>query len=161
VHREYGRFDYVWTRERTKRGWAHLHALASVEVDQSWLSGAWLEVTGGSWVVDVKPIESNRVGDYLAKYCTKEARRRARLSDGTRRRTRVFSKSRGLVFEPFIAGGGSGGVLVPLPWYELRDRVQGAGGALAEKVIGAPWQVLSSETVAAVWPVEAAVEGVS
>lgn len=101
IKRKYGRFSFIWIREHTKKGYAHLHLLVSLDVDPGWLSASWLASTGGSWIVDVAPVDSSRAGDYLAKYCTQQAGDRELPEYAHLAGRRFFSKSRDVQFAPF------------------------------------------------------------
>jgi len=137
--REYGSFQYVWTREGTKRGFGHLHMLTDLEISHGELSSAWLKATGTSWVVDVQPVESTRAGSYMAKYCVSEARNRPITTSGLRTRLRVYSRSKGVIFEPFVQKGRGEGELVRRPWRDVRRELADRGFIQHEKVIGSPW----------------------
>jgi hypothetical protein len=152
VKRQYGPFEYVWTREATKRGFAHLHVCASVSIDQAWLSSAWLECTGGSWIVDVQPIESEKVANYLAKYVVSQACSRPRGPGGEASKLNVYGHSKGVVFEPFTrAPEGSHVIVADLPYRDALALLPRDGRQVV-KLKGAPsiefedWG--SSETMA-------------
>lgn len=103
--REYGKFSYVWIAESQKSGYAHLHLLLTMDMSGSKLSALWREVTGGSWVVDVQPVESERASQYLAKYCSQQARQRAEPGYEHLKNKQLFNHSRDIVFAPFRKPG--------------------------------------------------------
>lgn len=105
LRREHGSFSFVWIQESTKAGYAHLHLFTSLDVPQAELSAMWLEVTGGSFIVDVEPVSSERASSYLAKYCTEQARLRAEPGYEHLKGKRFFSKSRDVQFAPFRTEG--------------------------------------------------------
>lgn len=158
ITRKYGRFSYVWIREHTKKGMAHLHLLMSVAVDLSWLSEAWMECTGGSWIVDVQPVESSRAGDYVAKYCTQQGRDRARPEFEHLRGRRFFSKSRDVQFAPFRGDPPRVEVLdqetgeitatsrysrLDVPYWAYREHLVKAGmSPIVERRLGVPFTIL-------------------
>lgn len=95
--KKHGPLAYVWTAEATKRGYAHLHLCTSLQVSAGELSDMWRSATDGSWIVDVQPIETDKVAGYLAKYvCQQVAARPPGLE-----KSRAFSKSRSLAFTRF------------------------------------------------------------
>jgi hypothetical protein len=142
--REYAGFLYVWTRETTKKGYGHLHLLTNVDLSEGQLSAAWLKATGTSWVVDVQSVLSERAGSYMAKYCVSEARNRPLTTSGQRTRLKVYGKSRGVYFEPFVKSGGEG-ELVQAPWRQVRAELAAAGRIQHEKSIGSPWLLAAPE----------------
>ena len=103
--RRFGPISYVWLREHTKAGYAHLHLLCDLPIAQADLSDLWRDATGGSYIVDVQPVESARASDYLAKYCTQEATARGEPGMEHMRGRRLFSTSRDIKFAPFKAPG--------------------------------------------------------
>lgn len=152
VTRLEGPFEYVWTREATKRGYAHLHVLTSCELDEDWLREAWRDASGGSWVVDAQPVASVKAANYLAKYVVSQATDRPRGPDGRVSKLRIFGKSKGVKFEPFTAPAEEGKALVfGVPWRSLRSMVP-ADGIQLEKVFGAPWLVVDRASVGTVMP---------
>src|SRR6185312_1369423 len=103
--RRFGPLSYVWIREHTKRGYAHLHLVADLPIERADLSDLWREASGGSYVVDVQPVETQYVADYLSKYCTQEATTRNEPGMEHMKGRRLFSKSRDVRFDPFRAPG--------------------------------------------------------
>lgn len=152
--RWFGPMAYVWLREHTKAGYAHLHLLTDMPITQADLSAMWEEVSGGSYIVNVAPVESEKVSDYLAKYCTQEATARATPEGAHLKGKRLFSTSRGVKFAPFRPPGakvevlneGTGEVrmvsvwkITPVPYWNERARLaREHGPPTIERVIGQP-----------------------
>ncbi len=103
IRQKYGAYSYVWLREHTQRGYAHLHLLTSLDIIPAKLSKAWSKASGGSYIVDVQPVETERAADYLAKYCTQEATARREPGNEHLKHKRLFSCSRDIKFAPFRA----------------------------------------------------------
>jgi hypothetical protein len=124
--RLHGKFTYVWTVEATRRGFAHLHLLTSLAVDQGELSELWCEASDGSWVVDVQPVDSARACAYITKYCAKQA------TAGRPAHTRAFSRSRDCEFDPFrpVVRPGWVGQVVNIAYWEMVKAVADQGGEL-------------------------------
>jgi hypothetical protein len=150
----YGRIAYVWIREHTQQGYAHLHLLCDLPIEQSDLSDLWKESSGGSYIVDAEPVESDQASDYLAKYCTQEATARAQPGMEHMRGRRLFSCSRGIKFAPFKAPGTrvehldeetgeltmrSAWRIMTVPyWSEHRRLVRAHGPPIIERIAGQP-----------------------
>lgn len=133
--RAYGKFSFVWIQESTKAGYAHLHLFCSLDVTWAELSALWLEVTGGSYIVDVEPVESERASSYLAKYCTEQARQRAEPGYGHLKGKRFFSKSADVQFGPFRQSQGEE--------VEVPDHYAGTVWETGETVRVKAWQRVS------------------
>lgn len=103
--RKFGPISYIWIREHTQAGYAHLHLVCDLPIEKMDLSALWKEASGGSYIVDVQPVETQYVADYLSKYCTQEATARALPGMEHLANKRLFSKSRDVRFEPFKAPG--------------------------------------------------------
>lgn len=101
LKRRHGRFSYVWIMEHTQRGYAHLHLLCSLHIDQQELRDTWEEVTGGSWVCEAESSDSERAAAYITKYCTKQSQQRLEPGYEHLQGRRFFSKSQDVVFAPF------------------------------------------------------------
>lgn len=141
LRRDYGAFSFVWTLERTARGAAHLHLLTSLAVSRADLSRRWRAATGGSWIVDVQGVDTARAGDYLAKYVTATASSRAPGD-----RSRVWSRSRDLTFEPFRGKSADPGAWVrwSRPYWDAVARLD----RVAVRLAGAARPCPSAEFVA-------------
>ena len=155
---QYGKFSFVWTVEQTKKGYAHLHLLMSLDVDPSKLSRKWQKASGGSWITKVEPVESERAGTYLAKYCSQQARQRAEPGNEHLVGQQFFNHSRDVQFGPFRVpsehhedlntGTGeikmvSDWVVRPFPYWEQLARHKKHGLiAHEEQVQGVPHAVL-------------------
>lgn len=65
IRKKFGRFDYY--RVRTSEGNGVLHVLYGGEfIPQNWLSGCWFDITGDSYVVDVRVVDNRE--RRLARY---------------------------------------------------------------------------------------------
>lgn len=63
---------YGWAVEDTQEGWPHMHvALRAPFIPQTWLSRVWKELTGDSYVVDIRDKSSEDCARYLSKYLAK------------------------------------------------------------------------------------------
>jgi hypothetical protein len=71
----------------------------------AFVSNEWREVTGGSYVVDVAPVESERASKYITKYCSQQARQRAQAGYEHLQGRRFYSTSRDIQFAPFRTAG--------------------------------------------------------
>lgn len=73
LNRYYKGLRIFWVKEYTKRHTAHLHFLTTQALDGSWLSRAWLEITGTSYVVKCGNTtgEIRNAAGYMLKYMTK------------------------------------------------------------------------------------------
>lgn len=156
----YGKFSYIWTLEHTKAGYAHLHLVTSLSVRSSELSALWLKASGGSWIVDVEPVRSDRASSYLAKYCTQQARQRVEPDYVHLKGTRFFSKSRDVEFDPFRPVGERVELLdqetgevtaqsayrrIDVPYWEAVELLKGQGRvAVVERVQGVPFAVFGA-----------------
>lgn len=62
-----------WVKEYTQKGTAHLHFISSQSLDGAWLSRAWLQITGTSYVVKCgnSSFEIKNAAGYMLKYMTK------------------------------------------------------------------------------------------
>ena len=152
--RWFGPTAYVWIREHTKAGYAHLHLLCDQPISQADVSSMWKDASGGSYIVNVEPIESDRAGDYLAKYCTQEATARRQIGNEHLKGKRLFSKSRGITFAAFRPPGQkvahldeeSGEItmrsvwkILQVPYWDERNRLTRAHGPpIVERIIGQP-----------------------
>lgn len=101
----HGRFSFVWILEHTKNGYAHLHLLASCPATRKELKAAWSAISNGSYIVKVLPVTSGQAADYLAKYCSQQARDRTLPGMEHMRGRRFFSKSQDVQFAPFMTPG--------------------------------------------------------
>lgn len=150
----FGPFSYVWLREHTQQGYAHLHLLTSLDITSAKLSKAWRAASGGSYIVDVQPVETERASDYLAKYCTQEATARREPGNEHLKHKRLFSCSRDIKFAPFRAPAQriahldqeTGEIKLLSPWkildrpyWEERDRLRMVHGPpTIERIFGQP-----------------------
>jgi hypothetical protein len=91
--RDYGPFSYVWVMETTKRGYAHLHLLTSLDIDKRELKRRWYHATDGSYQVDVQSAASERAANYITKYCAQQAHERRRQGNDALRHKHVYGKS--------------------------------------------------------------------
>lgn len=57
--------------EYTRRGTAHLHVLVSSYLNQAKLSNDWRQASRGSYIVDIRAIDEQRVSAYVSKYLAK------------------------------------------------------------------------------------------
>lgn len=101
LRRKYGKFSFVWIMEHTQAGYAHLHLLCSLHIDQQELRDTWEEITGGSWRCSAEPSDSGRAAAYITKYCTKQSQQRLEPGYEHLQGRRFFSKSRDVVFASF------------------------------------------------------------
>lgn len=106
----------------------------------AWLSQAWRECSGGSYIVDVAPVESASAGSYLAKYCTQQASLRALPGYEHLHSQRFFTKSRDVQFAPFLAPSEDGGwVPWARPYWDAVGVLRSLGGvAPIQRVQGSP-----------------------
>lgn len=148
--KHYGKFSYVWTVEATKQGYAHLHLLTTLKISRGELSRRWREASRGSFIVDVQPIHSTRAANYLAKYCVQQATLRQDPAWAQLAGKRMFSKSRGIEFDPFRGAesvSDKAWEVVAVPYWEMAARLRAGAPVRSERVRGVP--VL---TVAASYP---------
>lgn len=136
--RAHGRFSYLWTVEATKRGYAHLHLLASLSVSRVELSERWRTSTRGSFVVDVQSVRSERAANYLAKYCIQQATLRREPTLDELRGKRLFSKSRDVQFEPFRSPGDGSWAMIERPYWSMAAELRQRAPVLSERVQGVP-----------------------
>jgi len=150
----FGKTDFVWIREHTQKGYAHLHLLSDLPISAAELSDLWRESSGGSYIVSAEPVESERAADYLAKYCTQEATARRLPGNEHLKGKRLFSKSRNITFAPFRPPGQkvehldeeSGEIslrsvwkILQVPYWTEHSRLKMAHGPpIVERVIGQP-----------------------
>lgn len=104
LHREYGRFSFIWVLEFHKminavtgglnNPYPHLHVLMSVKPDIDRLGEIWSKA-GGGVEVDVRAVEDHQkaVG-YMCKYLKKDALRTAKKLV---KRKRIWGRSRDLL----------------------------------------------------------------
>lgn len=104
LRKHYGAFSYVWVRETTQRGYAHLHVLTSLTITQRELKNRWFSASRGSHQAKVEGVTDEGAANYLAKYVSQEAteRRRAWTADGERDRN--YGKSGDVRFPCFRCG---------------------------------------------------------
>lgn len=151
---KYGAYSYVWIREHTKAGYAHLHLVCSLDITPGKLSAMWRKASGGSYIVDVQPVETENVADYIAKYCTQEATARREPGNEHLRHKRLFSCSRNIKFAAFRAPAqrvthldeDTGEItsrspwkIVDRPYWTERNRLRMVHGPpIIERVMGQP-----------------------
>lgn len=104
LREHYGSFSYVWVRETTQRGYAHLHVLVSLDLAQRELKDRWFKASRGSHQAKVERVTDEGAANYLAKYVSQEAteRRRAWMAEG--QRDRNYGKSGDVRFPCFRCG---------------------------------------------------------
>ncbi len=145
LQKHHGHFEFIWVREVTKRGYAHLHLLTSLQLDPAELSRLWLQSTGGSWIVDAQSVESDRAANYISKYVVEESTRRAAENALGMQKARVFSKSKGILFEPFIKPAEGEVVVVAKGWRAALHEAMSYGTVEAVKIKGSPWVKISED----------------
>lgn len=161
LRKQYGKFSYIWLMEQTKQGYAHLHLLTSLDIEQTALSSDWRDIAG-AWVVDVQPVHSDRAGDYVAKYCTQQAQQRLEPGYEHLKGRRFYSTSRDVHMEPFRALGDRTTVLnedtgelrqvsafrrVDVPYHQLVAGYRSRGlDPIRQRLNGSPWAVLAPST---------------
>jgi hypothetical protein len=84
---------FIAVLEFQKSGFAHLHILVSVLIQQAWLSEAWQSIGGGK-IVDVRTVDVHRVSAYLTSYLVGSKIEHTLLRLPLR--SRIFLTSRGL-----------------------------------------------------------------
>ena len=157
LKKRHGRFSFVWILEHTKEGYAHLHLLVSCPAGRKEIKAMWIRISNGSYIVKVLPVTSGQAADYLAKYCSQQARDRVQPGMEHMRGRRFFSKSRDVEFAPFMTPGehvevlnqGTGEIhqvstwtLCAAPyWTERRRLALEYGPPAVERVQGVPMAV--------------------
>jgi len=72
LHRTFGEaIKFIGILEFQKNGYAHLHVLVDRYIDFAWIQKNW-QAVGGGHRVNIKKIDTHRIGAYLSKYLTKE-----------------------------------------------------------------------------------------
>lgn len=136
---DYGRFSFVKVVESTKRGYCHLHLLASLDMTPGELSSRWLRATDTSWQVSAESVSTERAGNYITKYCAKEARLRAERFGGWRRVGRVYATSRDIRFSPLRGSSDGSWKILRAPWRTVVPLVESAGPLVTQRIRGTPY----------------------
>lgn len=145
LKRDRGRFSYVWTIEATKRGYAHLHLLVSLDVERGELSRRWRNATKGSFIVDVQSVHSARAANYLSKYCVQQATARRDPAWAELAHKRLFSKSRDVEFTPFRGAESdqeSGWGVIERPYWTVAAELRQGAEVVTERTKGVPLLVV-------------------
>lgn len=70
LDRKVGKLKWVSVVEFQKNGYAHLHIILDKGLSQRWVSETWDKLGGGK-IVDIRKVQEDRIGAYLAKYLSK------------------------------------------------------------------------------------------
>jgi hypothetical protein len=120
--RRCGHFEYLKVVETTQAGYAHLHVIVKQRFEWHVVSRLWLECTGDSSVVHFRKLDGVGAARYVAKYIGKEARLRADRRSVLAGQ-HLFSKSKGIVFDAFMAKG-KGWTIVKRSYRDMVERAR-------------------------------------
>lgn len=85
------KFEYLWTKEFTKKGKLHVHAFITSFIPHNVVKYYWkLATEGTSWIVWIANAEVRSTAAYMAKYMTKDG-----FSGNFRKGERRYSMSKG------------------------------------------------------------------